>query len=207
MVGVSLFLVAAEWGIAPMGHLALAILATQAGFLCLAFAGATWRGAPARAGLGLNPPKQPLSLPVASGFVLGTLLLSFILAWLLESTDMVEDSTLAEWAHRFAEIEIGQLPYFLIGIALLPAIAEELLFRGFLFGRLSDRFGPRFGLLGSSILFGAAHLDLMQGLAAFGLGLYLGGVRLRTGSVHVCILCHASNNTLAILAPRFLSFP
>ncbi|MEE3327166.1 MAG: type II CAAX endopeptidase family protein [Myxococcota bacterium] len=188
-----------------MARLVILVLATQGGFLCLAFAGATWHGKPARPGLGLNRPEKPLTWPVAAGLVTGIILLSFSLAFLLQYSGIRESSALAELERRFAEIEPRHLPYLLLGVALLPAFAEELLFRGFLLGSLAGRFGNGVGLLTSAFLFGAAHFDLAQGTAAFVLGLYLGGIRLRTGSVHAGMLCHASNNAIAVLAPHFLS--
>jgi membrane protease YdiL (CAAX protease family) len=49
------------------------------------------------------------------------------------------------------------------------------------------------------VLFGAAHLDLVHGVAAFLLGAYLGAVAWRAGSVRTPMLCHAANNSLAVL--------
>ena len=206
LLGLVLFLAASRLDFASTAGLAMAVMATQGAFLCLAVAGATWHGEPARSALGMNPPRTPLSLPTAFGIIAGILLISFVLVLLLEYSGMREDSALAELAQRFAGTETRHLPLLLLGVALLPAISEELLFRGFLLGAIGGRFGSQVGLVASSLLFGLAHMDLAQGSAAFVLGLYLGGVRLRTGSVHASILAHASNNAVAVLAPHFASF-
>ena len=206
LLGVGLFLTAGRFGTATVASLAGAVLATQSAFLCLAVAGATWHGEAARPGLGMNPPGRPLNLRTTMSVVAGILLISFALVLLLEYSGLRENSALAELEQRFAETEPHQLPLLLAAVALLPALAEELLFRGFLLGALGRRFGHPVGLVGSSLLFALAHLDLAQGTAAFFLGLYLGGVRLRTGSVHASILAHASNNAVAVLAPHFISF-
>jgi len=205
LLGVVLFLVASRFDMAAMEGLLMAVLATQGAFLCFAVAGATWHGEPARPGLGMNPPQKPLNLRTAVSVIAGILLISFALVTLLEYSGMLENSALAELEHRFAQTEARHLPFILLAVALLPAFAEELLFRGFLQGALGRRFGNQVGLVGSSLLFALAHLDLAQGAAAFVLGLYLGGVRLRTGSVHASILGHASNNAVAVLAPYFAS--
>jgi membrane protease YdiL (CAAX protease family) len=204
--GLIFILAGASLGGWDLRGLTASLLATQAGLLCLAFAGAKWHGEPAAAGLGLTPPVRPLSLGTGLAVLGGMVLLSFTLNFLLEYSGIREHSALAELEHRFATSQKSDLPYLLVAVALLPAIAEELLFRGLLLGRIASQFGATAGLVLSALLFGVIHLDVAQGLAACVLGLYLGGVRLRTGSVHAPILCHASNNALAVLAPHFVPF-
>jgi len=47
-----------------------------------------------------------------------------------------------------------------VGAILIAPVAEEVLFRGLLFGTLLARFGPRVAILGSSAAFGAIHVFL-----------------------------------------------
>ena len=188
----------------PKG-LTTTMLATQAGLLCLAYAGAAWHGGPARHALGLSPPHRPLSRLATAAAIVGMILLSIGLSFGLELSGVPDDSLVAELQRQVGAMGGPELIYTLAGTALLPAVAEELLFRGFLLGWLTARWGTSVALIGSSCLFGAAHLDLAQGSAAAVLGLYLGGIRLRTGSVHAPILCHAANNAVAVLAPLILS--
>lgn len=204
--GLTFLLAGPSLGGSDLRGLTASLLATQAGLLCLAFAGAKWRGEPAASGLGLTPPERPLSLSTGLAVLGGMVLISFTLNFLLEYSGIREHSALAELGQRFAASQKSDLPYLLLAMALLPAVAEELLFRGFLLGRIASQFGATVGLVLSALLFGAVHLDVAQGLAAGVLGLYLGGVRLRTGSVHAPILCHAGNNAVAVLAPHFVPF-
>jgi hypothetical protein len=90
----------------------------------------------------------------------------------------------------------------LLAIGLAPALGEELLFRGFLLRWLGTHLPGPAAVLGSAALFGAAHLDPVHGVAAFLLGAYLGAVAWRAGSVRAPMLCHAANNTLAVLGVR-----
>ena len=53
---------------------------------------------------------------------------------------------------------IGVLTYFLVGAALAP-VAEEVYFRGFLFGWLRSC-GPVAAVIGSTLVFAAVHLNL-----------------------------------------------
>jgi len=85
----------------------------------------------------------------------------------------------------------------------VPAVAEELFFRGFLLnGLLARSRGQTAPLLLSSVLFAAAHLIPDLALERFPgtllLGLLLGFVRLRSGSVLPGMLLHAVNNGLLL---------
>ncbi len=85
-----------------------------------------------------------------------------------------------------------------IGIA--PGLAEEALFRGYAQTRFSQRWGPGVGVFCTSVAFGAMHMDLVWGMFAFALGLYLGHLTERTGSILPAIVCHAGNNVFSVLA-------
>jgi membrane protease YdiL (CAAX protease family) len=83
---------------------------------------------------------------------------------------------------------------------------EEMLFRGYIQTGLAGRLGPARGVLAASILFGAAHMDAVQGPMAVLLGLYLGFVTEWTGSIRPAIACHVVNNLFGTLAPAVLPF-
>lgn len=85
-------------------------------------------------------------------------------------------------------------------IGFAPGIAEELLFRGYVQTRLSQRWGPGWAIFCTSLLFGMAHMELVQGTFAVGMGIYLGFLTERTGSIRPAMLCHAANNTVSVLA-------
>jgi hypothetical protein len=89
-------------------------------------------------------------------------------------------------------------------IGLAPALGEELLFRGFLLRWLATRVRGPGAVLGSAALFGAAHLEPVHAAAAFLLGAYLGAIAWRAGSLRAPMLCHAVNNTVAVLGARGL---
>ena len=87
------------------------------------------------------------------------------------------------------------ISYF-ISTAILPAIVEELVFRGAIMQSLR-RFGDTFALLISSLLFGLVHGNLVQAPMAFITGLAIGHFVLRTGSLRTGMLVHFINNALA----------
>ena len=85
-----------------------------------------------------------------------------------------------------------------LGLAIAPSIAEELLCRGLLLRGLIQRTGGALAVGISAIAFGALHLEWIQGGAAALLGIYLGTVSLLAGSIRPAILCHAANNLAAL---------
>jgi len=128
------------------------------------------------------------------------LTLSHGISLILVATGARESSVLARVDGLLARASGTESVEAVLAMALAPALAEEIFFRGALLSLLSQRLGPGWGLLLSSLLFGLLHMDPAQGGAAAVLGLYLGALTLRTGSIHAAILCHGLNNLMAILA-------
>jgi membrane protease YdiL (CAAX protease family) len=97
----------------------------------------------------------------------------------------------------------GPLLFLLLtSISLVPGFAEELFFRGAVQRSLIGRYGGPIGIVLASILFGAFHVDPPQAVGAAVLGLMLGFVTWRTGSVVPAMVGHAANNALALAAAR-----
>ena len=86
----------------------------------------------------------------------------------------------------------------LVGLAVASGVGEEMLFRGWLQAEV--------GLVGASLLFGAAHVwgreGWPYGLYAAVMGAGLGGLLIVTGSLWAPILAHGLNNLLGFLALR-----
>ncbi len=82
--------------------------------------------------------------------------------------------------------------------AVVPALCEELLFRGVLLRALSRRFDAAVAVLVSALAFSLYHLNLAQLAPSFVLGLALGAVSLRARSIIPAMLIHAINNAVAI---------
>ena len=78
------------------------------------------------------------------------------------------------------------LVLYLIRLSVLPALLEELLFRGILL-RSFRQFGDAFALVASSVSFGLIHYTMSKDINGFILGMILGYCVIRTGSVFTAI--------------------
>lgn len=86
----------------------------------------------------------------------------------------------------------------LLLMAVLPAICEELAFRGFIFGGLLRQHGVLRAIIISALFFGFTHTVLQQSISASLMGLVLGFIAWRTGGVICTMLVHAINNALSL---------
>lgn len=95
---------------------------------------------------------------------------------------------------------IWDLLYTLIVIAVVPAIGEELLFRGYLQQKIGRRLNNSiFAIVITSFLFSVIHLDAQGVLPRFILGVLLGYLYYWSESLWMPILAHFVNNAQAVI--------
>ncbi len=82
---------------------------------------------------------------------------------------------------------------------IIPAITEELLFRGIILNGLRTRFNDVQAIFMSAFMFALMHQNLQQLVYPFLLGSIMAWLVLRTGSLVSSILVHFINNFLVIL--------
>lgn len=90
----------------------------------------------------------------------------------------------------------------LLAVAVAPGICEELAFRGWIFSSLRTSNRPWSTILVSSVLFGVMHVMLsafQQFFHSTVLGVVLGILALRSGSLWPCVIMHVTNNGMAVL--------
>src|SRR6185437_8060702 len=76
----------------------------------------------------------------------------------------------------------------LVVFAFLPAVCEELTFRGFILTGLQRRFRPRTAVLLSSFLFSLMQMNVFQFVPTFLVGVILAYLTTRCGSILPAIL-------------------
>ncbi len=84
--------------------------------------------------------------------------------------------------------------------ALLPAVCEELLFRGAVLGLLKKKLDAKTVVVLVGVLFGAFHLSSYRFLGTASLGIVLSAVVYFGGSIFPAMLLHGCHNALLISA-------
>lgn len=84
-----------------------------------------------------------------------------------------------------------------VSLVIIAPLAEELIFRGYLFGKLKKYAAVWVAVLLSAALFAVAHGQWNVALDTFALGLVLASLRLITGNIWVSMALHALKNGLA----------
>src|SRR5262249_52441113 len=84
--------------------------------------------------------------------------------------------------------------------SVVPPFMEELLFRGFLQRRLLQRWHPAVAILVTSALFAIYHGNLPQMIVGFTMGIWLGVIAWRTGSIWPTMICHGFWNATVQLS-------
>ena len=145
---------------------------------------------------------NPWSMPVA--VLLGIALHpSYVmLAGLISHAYPISDQAAAAMKPFTDQISAAPLSTILILLAVIPAICEELTFRGFIFGGLVRERGRLRAVLVTAIMFGVSHGVLQQSIAASIMGILLGYIALKSGSVLPGILLHFTNNALSVSLER-----
>jgi sodium transport system permease protein len=101
------------------------------------------------------------------------------------------------------------LPVILFCAAVAPALAEEIFFRGFLLRALRTRQSELLAIVTSATIFGLFHVIVMEGmlfdrfLPTTFLGLILGWLAIRTGSIWPGVLLHGTHNGLLLVVARY----
>ncbi|MEM8864891.1 MAG: ABC transporter permease subunit/CPBP intramembrane protease [Planctomycetota bacterium] len=120
-------------------------------------------------------------------------------AWIRQLYPL-SDAVMAELEKVSADIQLAESPWMVIAlIALLPAICEELTFRGFVLSGLRRSGSNGWAIVISAVAFGAVHAVFQQALAAALVGMLIGYLAVITRSLWPCIAFHATYNALPVL--------
>lgn len=146
-----------------------------------------------------------LRLP-ATGRTLGWLAGSLFLVVVLDLfTWAIGEEIIPPWMR---EVYNAAPNHMLLVLALVVAapLWEEVFFRGFLFeGVARSRLGGPGAIILATVSWASLHgqYNLHGVLMVTMLGLFLGVVKMKTGSTGLCILLHAFNNAIALFETAF----
>ena len=88
-------------------------------------------------------------------------------------------------------------------VALMPAIGEELLFRGFVMGTLKNKCTGVIAVLVTTLLFAAYHMSLIKMFTIGIIGFGLTYAAYKSGSIVTSMCMHFLNNLLSVLITKY----
>ncbi len=97
----------------------------------------------------------------------------------------------------------GVMWFGLFHIALIPAFAEEFLFRGYILRAFEKSWGIIVAIIVSSLIFGMFHLQITNLLPLAALGAMLAVLTVYSGSIWPAVLAHFINNGAAVVTATY----
>ena len=142
-----------------------------------------------------------ISLPVTNQLTTWNEGMSFGkgLTWLEDWIKSLEETAKAATEKMLNVDTIGGLLLNMVVIALIPAIGEEMTFRGVLQQSLTRKMNPHVAILLSAAIFSFIHFQFYGFLPRMFLGILLGYMFYATGSLWTSILMHFFNNGTAVV--------
>jgi len=117
--------------------------------------------------------------------------------WMLEK----EDSLAILTKQMLAGTTLSVLFVNLLAMAVVPAVCEEMFFRGVLLSWLKDCFrNKHLAVWLSAIVFSAIHVQFFGFFPRMLLGVYLAYLVLWTGSLWTAVIAHFLNNAIVVIA-------
>lgn len=117
------------------------------------------------------------------------------------------DNQVGELTSGIPKLSVYQILLYVIGTVILAPICEEILFRGFM-QMAYDRCFKKYGFVIVGFIFG--YLHIMNGVTnvipATVLGISMGYLVYKTGSILTSIIFHAMNNLTSVLLSGALTF-
>jgi len=144
----------------------------------------------------LEKPEKNLILP----FILIGIAFCYLANIATSYTQSIFDLFGVDYSVDYGEDPTGFFGFTLsiISTAIVPAFVEEFACRGIILGVLR-KFGDGFAVLTSSILFGLMHGNFEQMPFAFMVGLILGFITVKSGSMWIAIAVHGFNNLSSVV--------
>ena len=89
--------------------------------------------------------------------------------------------------------------FLAVAIVIVAPFIEELFFRGFLYDQLRGKGGTLLTIVVTSLLFAFVHFSLITLIPIFIMGIAMGMLRERSGSILPSMIFHSANNLLALI--------
>ena len=181
----------------PLWTLPVGQAGLWAGLALAAIVAATWRGNGLRRDFGWSMRMRDIPVGLAFGLFAQTFVVWLIYAPFQQFFDFDVSEAARSITDRAATP--GDIALVMLGVVVGAPIFEELFFRGLALKAFERKWGTVWGVLASSVLFGAAHLQLLQFPALVAFGIIAALLVRRYGRLGPAIWAHVGFNLVAVV--------
>jgi sodium transport system permease protein len=193
VIAVTVLLVIYAGGAASLDSVTGGIILTQLSIIGVPLISAWYTRCSMKKSFKLKAPKLR-DIPAAVFLIAGTMLLGMLITMV---SSAVFKSSADSAVETTSSLMVGGFGVSLILVALLPAICEEFMFRGYILGAFEARFKPGIAILFSACIFGLYHMNIVRFFTTAFLGAVLAYVAHKTKSIIPGIIMHFLNNATA----------
>lgn len=92
----------------------------------------------------------------------------------------------------------------LLIIAVLPAVFEEFVFRGVFFKIMEKKYSKTGLAVMTGLMFGGMHLNVFSFFQTAALGIIIGALLIRSGSIFPAMIMHFTNNAVSVVVMKYM---
>lgn len=146
--------------------------------------------------------KVPKVKYMAGGFILyiGVYALMLVVSFVLMS---IFPQSAENTAMTFDALMKQPFALVVLVMTVMPAIGEELYFRGLILGSLRHRYSAVWAIVISSVIFGVFHLSLVKIIPTGMLGACFAYVAYASGSIYIGMFLHFFNNLVSAISMKY----
>ncbi len=148
--------------------------------------------------------RRPLAFPAALVLAVALHPLVMLLGSGIEILYPKSEATRQSLDSLMAIVQQAPLWQVLLLMAVLPAICEELAFRGFILSGLRHTGRKWAAIVVSAVFFGVTHVILQQALVTCVVGVVIGYIVIQSGSLLTGMVFHMTHNALFLTAARLV---
>lgn len=181
-----------------MQYILYAVIAAQ---IITLIGGAIWYGILIRKKNENRPIRECVYGRTVLMCVLAGIGLQLIIGFFLQVAGTIFPDAMGAYSELIETVGIGETTWFsFLATVILAPISEEILFRGLTL-RFLKHAGVRFAIANviQALFFGILHMNLVQGIYAFVIGLVLGYVAGKLRTIFLPVLLHLTFNLMGTL--------
>ncbi len=155
----------------------------------------------------LVPVKYAFNIQIVSSLFLLAVGLQYVVQYLMSFIGALRPDWMQAYADLSDSAGFGSMsPLMLLYSCIIAPVSEELIFRGVTLGYAKKSLSAAAAVCLQAVLFGVFHMNIIQGIYAAFLGLFLGYICEAGGTIAVSMLFHAFFNLCGSLFNPYMYY-